>query len=68
VLAYVFSELAKADPKLDAAIRAGFDNAALSAEVLAMKGGQTKKGDAGLDVLRFIEEFREITFSDLPKK
>lgn len=45
VVSYVFSELAKADPKLAVAIKAGFDNATLSSEVLAMKEGQSQAGD-----------------------
>jgi len=62
IVSYVFAELAKVDPKLEAAIKAGFENAALSSEVLAMKEGKNEKGQTGLDVLQVIEEFREITF------
>ncbi len=63
IVACVFSELAK-DPKFETAIRIGFDNAALSAEVLAMKLGGSKKGETGSEVLRIIEGFREITFAE----
>ena len=62
IMAYVFSEIAKQDPKLEAAIKAGFDNAALSAEVLAMKKGGSARGEDALDVLQLIEKLREITF------
>ena len=59
----VFSELGK-DPKLEAAIKAGFENAAASAEVLAMRMGGTEKGETGSDVLEMIEEFRKLTFGE----
>jgi hypothetical protein len=60
----VFSELAK-DPKLERAIRAGFDNALLSAEVLALqKDGPKEDSEMGLDALRIIEDFRRITFGE----
>jgi hypothetical protein len=63
IVTYVFSEIAKQDPKLEEAIKTGFDNAALSAEVLAMKeGGRSSKGADASNVLQLVEEMRKITF------
>jgi hypothetical protein len=45
VLAYVLSELSEADPKLASAIKAGFENAILSGEVLAMREGQVRRAN-----------------------
>ena len=58
----VRSEIAKQDPKLEAAVKTGFDNAARSAEVLAMKEGGRAKGEEASEVLQIIDELRDITF------
>jgi hypothetical protein len=64
IVSYVLSEVAKADPKLAAAIRTGFDHAAISAEVLAMKKSGEGDGRAAASALAVIEEFRQITFDE----
>jgi hypothetical protein len=68
IVSYVFAELAKVDPKLSAAIKKGFDEAAMSAEVLALKGGKGERGRSALIALDIIEEFRAITFNEPKKK
>jgi hypothetical protein len=58
----VFSEIAKQDPKSEAAIKTGFDNAVLAAAVLLLREGAGSKGVDSADVLQLAEELREITF------
>jgi hypothetical protein len=69
ILTSVFRELAK-DPKLEAAIKAGFDAAEDSGTALAMqRGKEERRRDAippetvgWLDVLEFMGTCREMTF------
>ncbi len=68
IVSYVFAELAKVDPKLNAAIKKGFDDAAMSAEVLALKDGKGERGQSALIALDIIEKFRAITFNEPEKK
>jgi hypothetical protein len=63
IVSCVFGELAK-DPDLGEAIKRGFDNAALSAEVLALKMGKSERDNTALDALQIIEDFRAITFGE----
>jgi hypothetical protein len=67
IVAYVFSELAKQDPKLEAAIKTGFDRAALSAEVLAMDKGGSARGKVALNILEMIKGFRKVIFGGSPQ-
>lgn len=68
IITHVFEEVAKVDERLSAAIKQGFDNAALDAERLALKGIDENSDDAAT-VLKLIEAMRTVTYRhpDLPR-
>jgi hypothetical protein len=61
IMICVFIELAK-DPKLAAAIKTGFDNAAALSELMAMQEGDEEDRRTGRNTLATIETFRKMTF------
>jgi hypothetical protein len=63
-LSHVLDELSKADPKVAAAVKKGFDKAADAAELLAIKEPQSERGKSSLSVLQIVEEFRSITLGN----
>jgi hypothetical protein len=68
-LAHILEEIGKHDEKLLAAIKRGFDNAALDAERMAMRGPAEKRAQDAASLLEIIEGLRSMTFprKDEPK-
>ena len=64
LLAHILDQLRRSSPKLDRAIREGFDHAASECEALSIQFAKTDDGKKFVKALGIIEYVRTATFGD----